>query len=249
MVREPEREGRGAGRADDVAHAARGPFAAALPALDMLLGGLLGDPTDMQREALQTVDRSVRRAFSDSRDLVTLLVALVVRFEPRQESWLIDEILADAVEAAALDPSHSAPVTVVGSVPPVLVDRAATVAVLAVLMRRHAASGQEATGQDAAERQAGQGKLTQNEQDVSACVEVRVEQAGEHADEVSIRIGRGPDSEEGGPSAVAPVGAPLLAVKQLLEKQGGRLRLAAGATTVWLPAAPSAARNLDRTDP
>jgi signal transduction histidine kinase len=126
--------------AADVAHAARGPFSAALPALDLLRSGMMGELSERQREALSTVERSVRRAYADSGDLAALLAALCGRIELRLTATTVTALLADAVALAGLDPSPAVHMTE-PDMPPLLVDGSLTAALLAVLVRRCADAG------------------------------------------------------------------------------------------------------------
>jgi hypothetical protein len=140
MTVDGAREGRGQELAADVAHAARGPFSAALPALDLLGSGMMGELSAGQLEALSTVERSVRRAFADSSDLAALLAALCGRIELRLAATSVTALLADAVALAGLDALPAVHMTE-PDMPPVLVDAGLTTALLAVLVRRCADVG------------------------------------------------------------------------------------------------------------
>jgi hypothetical protein len=130
------------GREDDwsrelaaaVAHAVRGPFAAAVPAVGMLLDGVLGELDPRQRDALQTVDRALQRAFADSCDLVTLLSGELVHTRLLPAPCPAGDLLARALVLAGPEATESVRLEVVSGLPPAFVDRDRTALALALLI-------------------------------------------------------------------------------------------------------------------
>lgn len=86
------------GTVADAAHAVRGQYAAALPALGMVVDGLLGDVPTAQLDALQTVERAVGRAAVVAADLVTLAGAACCAGGSEHVPCAVPELLAQAEE-------------------------------------------------------------------------------------------------------------------------------------------------------
>ena len=127
----------------DAAHAVRGPYAAALPALEMLLEGLLGDVTPRQLAAIETAEHAVGRAARTAADIVTLAGAAVGGGHERPAPCTVKE-LADAVRTVCRATGLPVPeMTAECEPPPVLVDKPLVAAALAVLCGRTSARSPE----------------------------------------------------------------------------------------------------------
>jgi hypothetical protein len=150
-----------------------------------------------------------------------------------------------------LDESVAVRTTTGTDVPPVLVDRELTAALLAVLVRRCAGSPCSVAagphpGASQADPDVPLGLLVGVDMDPAAPGHVRVcaSRVGGDlgaADGPSRTLMSEPGSSAEGGRESRPEVAPLLLVWALIEAQGGRARAEPGATTVWLPVASTAA--------
>jgi len=120
----------------DAAHAVRGPYAAALPALELLLDGLPGDVTPSQLAAVETAEHAVCRATRTASDIVTLAGAGLGCGRERPVPCSIAELVHAATRACRATGVPAPEVTAEHGLPPVLVDKPLAAAVLAVLCGR-----------------------------------------------------------------------------------------------------------------
>jgi hypothetical protein len=231
--------------AADIAHAVRGPFSAAMPALGMLLDGVLGELDPRQRDALLTIDRAIQRAFADSCDLVTLISGELAHAQLRPAPCTAGDLLACAVVLAGSDHAEHVGFEIAPDLSPAFVDRERTALALALLIGCCVPSAGPGGSLHLC---AGRGRCpaldTKSRPDV---VEIRIHACGESG------------LKPGGAAADYPLeSAGLLACRAIVEAQHGRLDVSGNgrpatrsqepgsqdasetaAAIVWLPAAPA----------
>jgi hypothetical protein len=232
-----------------------------MPALGMLLDGVLGELDPRQRDALLTIDRAIQRAFADSCDLVALISGELAHAQLRPAPCTAGDLLACAVVLAGPDHGENVGLEIAPDLPPAFVDRERTAVALALLIGRCLPSAVPAGSvRVSAGRGRGPAADAQNGPAESVTAAGAPGSAAP-ADGVEIRIHACGESrlKPGGAAADYPLGsAGLLACRAIVEAQNGRLDVSGNgrpaprsqepgsqdtsetaAAIVWLPAAPA----------